>query len=81
MFVLDDHYDLDDDRRTLTITDIQEPQNGVYKCVTEENKVVKTFDVDSKFKLKKLPKSQSVDDGTPTEIECSLKAVSSKVVM
>ena len=80
-FVPDDHYELTDDERKLTIVDIQEPQNGVYKCLTEDNTVIKTFDVDSKFKLNKLAKSQSVDDGVPTEIECSLKSVSDKIVI
>jgi len=76
----DDHYELTDDERKLTIVDIQEPQNGVYKCLTEDNTVIKTFDVDSKFKLNKLAKSQSVDDGVPTEIECSLKSEGQDVV-
>ena len=75
-FLSDENFELSDDQSILTIINVQEPQNGVYKCLTEENTVINAFDVDSKFKLKKLAASQSVDDGVPTEIECSLKAVS-----
>jgi len=76
----DDNFELSDDQSILTIINVQEPQNGVYKCLTEENTVINAFDVDSKFKLKKLAASQSVDDGVPTEIECSLKAEGQNIV-
>ena len=68
------HFALNDDLRKLTVSDVQEGQIGVYKCLTEDGSVIKSFEIDSSFRVKKLPKSISVDDGASVEIECGLKA-------
>jgi len=64
-----------EDLKKLTVQDIQQEHIGIYKCLSGDDTVIKTFELDSNFKVKKLPKSISVDDGTPeVEIECSLRA-------
>ena len=71
-------YKLNDDKTELVIEDVGEEQLGLYSCVGEEGVILRSFEVDISLRLKKLPKSMSVDDGAATEITCSLKAVSTK---
>ena len=67
--------------KKLTVQDIQQEHIGIYKCLSGDDTVIKTFELDSNFKVKKLPKSISVDDGTPeVEIECSLRAVKNNFI-
>ena len=66
---------MDDRGKKLKLTDIQEPRLGLYKCLGEDDELIKEFDVDSSFKLKSLPNSISVDDGTKAVIECKAKTV------
>jgi len=64
-----------EDMKKLIVQDIQNEHIGLYKCMSGDDTVIKTFELDSNFKVKKLPKSISVDDGTPdVEIACSLRA-------
>ena len=63
------------------LSNIQEAGLGLYKCVGEDDEVIREFDVDSSFKLRGLPKSISVDDGTKAVIECKAKTVSFNCLM
>ena len=76
-FTDDGTYKFEDDRKQLVLSNIQETSLGLYKCVGEDDEVIREFDVDSSFKLRGLPKSISVDDGTKAVIECKAKTVSS----
>ena len=71
-------YKLEDDGQKLVLSNIQEANLGLYKCVGEDDEVIKEFDVDASFKLRGLQKSISVDDGTKAVIECKAKTVSYK---
>ena len=71
-------YKLEDDGQKLVLSNIQEANLGLYKCVGENDEVIKEFDVDASFKLRGLQKSISVDDGTKAVIECKAKTVSFK---
>ena len=65
-----------DDGKKLVVSNIQEASLGVYKCVGEDGELIKAFEVDSNFKLRSLPKSISIDDGSKAVIECKAKTVS-----
>ena len=69
-------YKLEDDGQKLKLSNIQEVNLGLYKCVGEDDEVIREFEVVASFKLRSLPKSISVDDGTPAVIECIAKTVS-----
>ena len=76
--IIDDGtYKFENDGKQLVLTNIQEASLGLYKCVGEDDEVIREFEVDSSFKLRGLPKSISVDDGTKAVIECKAKTVSS----
>ena len=76
MFTDDGLYTFEDEGRKLVVSEILEANLGVYKCVGEDNEVIREFEVDASFKLRNLPKSISVDDGSPVLIECKAKVVS-----
>lgn len=77
-FIDDGIYKLEDDGQKLVLSNIQEANLGLYKCVGEDDEVIREFEVDSSFKLRSLPKSISVDDGSKAVIECKAKTVSYK---
>ena len=77
MLIDDGTYKFENDGKQLVLTNIQEASLGLYKCVGEDDEVIREFEVDSSFKLRGLPKSISVDDGTKAVIECKAKTVSS----
>ena len=76
-FTDDGTYKLENDGKQLVLSNIQEASLGLYKCVGEDDEVIREFEVDSSFKLRGLPKSISVDDGTKAVIECKAKTVRS----
>jgi len=75
----DGPYKLSDEGKKLVLSNIQEASLGVYKCVGEDEEVIKAFEVDSSFKLRSLPKSISIDDGTKAVIECKAKTTAEEV--
>ena len=77
MLIDDGTYKFENDGKQLVLSNIQEANLGLYKCVGEDDAVIREFEVDSSFKLRGLPKSISVDDGTKAVIECKAKTVKS----
>jgi len=73
-------YKLEDDGQKLKLSNIQEVNLGLYKCVGEDDEVIREFEVVASFKLRSLPKSISVDDGTPAVIECIAKTAADDVI-
>ena len=70
-----DHYSINADDNKLKLQDIQESQLGIYQCMDENGDMIKEFDVDGNFRIKKMPKSVPIDDGSKAELTCSLKVV------
>lgn len=59
---------------TLILTRLSEDQLGVYSCFDSDDNIIKTFKVEVRFKIKKMPQSVYVNLGGPTlpdEIVCS----------
>lgn len=66
----------------LVILDVQQEDLGIYRCFDEENEEVESFIVDISLKLRKLPKSISIDEGSSTEqdMKCSMISSGQEVV-
>ena len=56
---------------------VQEENLGVYRCANADE-TLKSFEIGISFKLKKMAKSISIDEGSSTEndLKCSLHSVS-----
>ena len=65
------------DGSKLVLLSVQEENLGLYRC-SDADQTLKTFEVGISFKLKKMPKSFSIDEGSSTEndLKCSLHSVS-----
>jgi len=66
----------------LVISDVQQADLGIYRCFNEEKEDLQSFQVDISLKLKRLPKSVSIDEGSSTEddIKCSMISSGQEVV-
>ena len=56
------------------LADIQDQQLGFYRC-SQDGVLLNTFQLDISFKLRRLPKSVSVDEGSPVQLDCVLNTV------
>jgi len=72
-------YELDEDK--LKIRSIDDDNLGFYLCYSEEDALLKKFEVDISVRLKKLPKSISIDQGANIrdELTCSISSTDHKV--
>jgi len=62
------------EENSLILTSLTEDQLGVYSCFDSDDNIIKTFKVEIRFKIKKMPASVYVNKGgsTPSdEIVCS----------
>jgi len=62
------------DDTTLILTKLSEDQLGVYSCFDGEDNIVKSFTLEVRYKIKKMPASVFVNKGSatlPGEIVCS----------
>jgi len=64
----------------LVILSVQEDNLGNYKCKNEDDETLMVFEVSITFKLRKMPKSISIDEGSPAEINCSLHSSGQEVI-
>ena len=67
----EDNYEIED--KKLSISDIGEAQLGVYSC-EYEGRVIRSFHLDTSLKIRKFPKSVSVNDGLPKDLLCTLNS-------
>lgn len=69
------------DGSKLVLLKVQEEQLGVYRCSDDEDTLI-SFEVGISFKLKKMAKSISIDEGSSTEddLKCSLHSSGQEVV-
>jgi len=69
------------DGSKLVLLSVQEENLGLYRC-SDADQTLKTFEVGISFKLKKMPKSFSIDEGSSTEndLKCSLHSSGQEVV-
>jgi len=58
----------------LTILNLEHDNLGFYTCFDEDDEAIARFEVDTTLKLKKLPKSISIDQGSSTndDLKCSV---------
>jgi len=75
-----DVFELKNDK--VHIKNVKEENLGIYRCYNEENEVLQSFQVDISVRLKKLPKSISIDEGSSTEndLKCSMISSGQEVV-
>jgi len=66
----------------LVILEVQQENLGVYRCFDEDKEEVESFLIDISLKLRKLPKSISIDEGSSTEqdMKCSMISSGQEVV-
>jgi len=65
---------------TLKILNIKESHIGVYSCEVDGT-VLKSYELSTSLKIKKFPKSISVNDGLPRELTCTFNSpIDQKVV-
>merc|ERR1719158_2826755 len=66
----------------LVILEVEQDDLGVYRCFNEDKEEVERFQLDISLKLKKLPKSISIDEGSSTEqdMKCSMISSGQEVV-
>jgi len=67
----DESYEITDGK--LSISDIEESQLGTYTCKSGED-IIRIFELDTSLKIRKFPKSISVNDGLPQELLCTLNS-------
>lgn len=58
----------------LKIDDVQESELGVYSCYNDEGTKMKSFKLDVSVKLRHLPLSISIDEGSKAVIRCHIDA-------
>jgi len=70
------------DGSKLVLLNVQEEHLGFYKCSTkdDDHETLISFEVDISFKLKKMAKSISIDEGSSTELKCSLHSSGQEVI-
>jgi len=74
----DENYQLEEG--ALKILNIKESQIGVYNCEVEGS-VLKSYELSTSLKIKKFPKSVSVNDGLNRELTCTFNSpIDQKVV-
>jgi len=66
----------------LIIMDIKQDDLGFYSCYDSDDELLKKFEVDISVRLRKLPKSISIDQGSDLrdELECTLTSAGQEVV-
>jgi len=66
----------------LVILEVQQENLGIYRCFDEDKEEVESFLIDISLKLRKLPKSISIDEGSSTEqdMKCSMISSGQEVV-
>jgi hypothetical protein len=69
------------DGSKLVILSVQEENLGVYRC-SDDDDTLRTFEVGISFKLKKMAKSISIDEGASTDddLKCSLHSSGQEVL-
>jgi len=77
---VEDKYQLDGNK--LTVLDIVQEDLGFYTCFDEENAAIARYEVDITLRLKKVPKSKSIDQGSSTgdDLKCSVLGAGQDVV-
>ena len=58
---------------SLKILNIKESHIGVYSCEVDGT-VLKSYELSTSLKIKKFPKSISVNDGLPRELTCTFNS-------
>jgi len=76
---VEDKYELDEDK--LKVKKIEEDNLGFYLCYNEDDELLKKFEVDVSVRLKKIPKSFSIDQGADItdQLTCSLSSLDHEV--
>eukprot|EP00092_Neocalanus_flemingeri_P078701 GFUD01097943.1.p1 GENE.GFUD01097943.1~~GFUD01097943.1.p1 ORF type:complete len:304 (+),score=80.61 GFUD01097943.1:49-960(+) len=67
------------DGSKLVLLNVQEEHLGFYQCSSKDDTLIR-FELDISFKLKRMPLSVSIDEGSSTELKCSLHSSGLEVV-